>query len=65
MTSVSFQKTFQQQQRSNLTFLGEDLGLHSPGGQPLEGGEPIQAFKEEEVYSTHSYILLQLFGLET
>ena len=43
-------------QRSNLTFLGEDLGLHSPGGQPLEGGEPIQAFKEEEVYSTHSSI---------
>ena len=32
-------------------FIGEDLGLHSPGGQALEGGEPIQAFKEEEVYS--------------
>merc|ERR1712192_286838 len=28
--------------------IGEDLGLHSPGGQALEGGEPIQAFKEEE-----------------
>merc|ERR1712150_344301 len=26
--------------------IGEDLGLS--GGQPLEGGEPIQAFKEEE-----------------
>ena len=29
--------------------IGEDLGLNSAGEQLVEGGEPIQAFKEEEV----------------
>ena len=31
---------------------GEDLGIHSSGGQPIESGEAIQAFKEEEVFSS-------------
>jgi len=35
-------------EQEELGDIGEDLGLHSPGGQALEGGEPIQAFKEEE-----------------
>jgi hypothetical protein len=39
---------FLAKEQEELGDIGEDLGLHSPGGQPLEGGEPIQAFKEEE-----------------
>ena len=34
------------QNRTLNIFTGEDLGLS--GGQALEGGEPIQAFKEDE-----------------
>lgn len=33
-------------EQEELGDIGEDLGLS--GGQPLEGGEPIQAFKEDE-----------------
>lgn len=39
---------FLAKEQEELGDIGEDLGLHSPGGQPLEGGESIQAFKEEE-----------------
>jgi len=39
---------FLAKEQEELGDIGEDLGLHSPGGQALEGGEPIQAFKEEE-----------------
>jgi len=39
---------FLAKEQEELGDIGEDLGLHSPGGQALEGGEPIQAFKEDE-----------------
>jgi len=39
---------FLAKEQEELGDIGEDLGLHSSGGQALEGGEPIQAFKEEE-----------------
>ena len=41
---------------------GEDLGLHSPQAQE-EGGDQIQAFKEEEVGGVVGiYMLHVLFG---
>ena len=54
-----FLSSYSQEQLSSFTFKGEDLGLHSPGGQALEGGEPIQAFKEDEVCSASFYTLLK------
>jgi len=39
---------FLAKEQEELGDIGEDLGLHSPNGQALEGGEPIQAFKEDE-----------------
>ena len=59
--NVSARKYPVSKNRTLNIFTGEDLGLS--GGQPLEGGEPIQAFKEEEVYSKKPFhFLLQRLG---
>jgi len=39
---------FLAKEQEELGEIGEDLGIHSSGGQPIESGEAIQAFKEEE-----------------
>jgi len=39
---------FLAKEQEELGDIGEDLGLNSAGEQLVEGGEPIQAFKEEE-----------------